>query len=143
MEVHSLISLAAQFMEWAGVGTMVVGAIFALVVLAARQRLPAGEAYRRFRLNLGRAILLGLEFLVAADIIRTVSQRPTLDGVLVLGLIVLIRTFLSFTLTVELEGRWPWQPRVDTAAPSRTAPVPPSPPRPGPPAPHAPRPVRH
>ncbi|WP_426755131.1 DUF1622 domain-containing protein [Myxococcus sp. Y35] len=126
MEVHSLISLAAQFMEWAGVGTMVLGAVFALVLLATRQRLSTSEAYRRFRLDLGRAILLGLEFLVAADIIRTVSQRPTLDGVLVLGLIVLIRTFLSFTLTVELEGRWPWQHAPET---SRPAPgVPPAPP---------------
>jgi uncharacterized membrane protein len=53
--------------------------------------------------------LLGLEFLVAADIIRTVAVTPTLQGVLILGLIVLIRTFLSMALEVELEGRWPWQ----------------------------------
>jgi uncharacterized membrane protein len=57
--------------------------------------------------NLGRAILLGLEFLVAADIIRTVAEVPTLRSVTALAVIVLIRTFLSFTLEVELEGRWP------------------------------------
>jgi uncharacterized membrane protein len=65
--------------------------------------------YRRLRQDLGRGILLGLEFLVAADIVRTVAMTPTLDDVLVLGLIVLIRTFLSMALEVELEGRWPWR----------------------------------
>ncbi|ATB50632.1 DUF1622 domain-containing protein [Corallococcus macrosporus] len=142
MEVGSLISLAAELMEWAGVGSMVLGAVLALVLLMTQERLPSGEAYRRFRLNLGRAILLGLEFLVAADIIRTVSQRPTLNGVLVLGLIVLIRTFLSFTLTVELEGRWPWQHRDDVAGPIHPPPSSHPPQRP-PPAPDAPRPVKH
>jgi uncharacterized membrane protein len=115
MEVDSLIALSAHLMEWAGVASMVLGTLLAAVLLAARRGLQPGEAYRRFRLNLGRAILLGLEFLVAADIIRTVSEQPTLRGVLVLGLIVLIRTFLSFTLTVELEGRWPWQPPATSA----------------------------
>lgn len=75
--------------------------------------------YRRFRQDLGRGILLGLEFLVAADIIRTVAVVPTLQGVLVLGLIVLIRTFLSMALQVELEGRWPWQ-REGAAPPAPT-----------------------
>lgn len=111
MDFRPLISLSAQVMELAGVGSMVLGAVFATgLLLFRRQGLEPQEAYRRFRLNLGRAILLGLEFLVAADIIRTVSDEPTLSGVIVLGGIVLIRTFLSFTLTVELEGRWPWQP---------------------------------
>ena len=69
----------------------------------------AQAPYRRFRPDLGRGILLGLEFLVAADIVRTVAMTPTLDDVLVLGVIVLIRTFLSMALEVELEGRWPWR----------------------------------
>nr|WP_298108988.1 DUF1622 domain-containing protein [uncultured Pseudomonas sp.] len=69
--------------------------------------------YRRFRQDLGRGILLGLEFLVAADIVRTVAMTPTLDDVLVLGLIVLIRTFLSMALEVELEGHWPWRKAAD------------------------------
>lgn len=82
--------------------------------------LRATGGYRQFRLDLGRGILLGLEFLVAADIIRTVAVVPTLEGVLVLGLIVLIRTFLSLALQVELEGRWPWQ-REGTEEPSAGA----------------------
>lgn len=70
------------------------------------------DPYRQFRQDIGRGILLGLEFLVAADIIRTVAVTPTLNGVLVLGLIVLIRTFLSMALEVEIEGRWPCQPKM-------------------------------
>jgi uncharacterized membrane protein len=66
------------------------------------------QAIATFRSNLGRAILLGLEFLVAADIINTVAVTPTLLSVAVLAGIVIIRTFLSFSLEVEIEGRWPW-----------------------------------
>ncbi len=132
MEFSRLVALAAHIMEAAGVAAMVLGALFAGVMLAVRRGLGAKEAYRRFRLNLGRAILLGLEFLVAADIIRTVSEEPTLKGVLVLGFIVIIRTFLSFTLTVELEGRWPWQPQQtaeDAVHGPRQPPTPPRAPR--------------
>ena len=64
---------------------------------------------RTYRSNLGRAILLGLEFLVAADIIGTVSIDPTFESLGSLGMIVLIRTFLSFSLEVEINGRWPWE----------------------------------
>lgn len=60
---------------------------------------------------IGKTLLLGLEFLVAADIIRTVAFRPTLQSVVILGVLVLIRTFLSWALVVEIEGRWPWQKR--------------------------------
>ena len=67
------------------------------------------EAYRSYRKHLGRAILLGLEFLVAADIIGTVAVEPTFTNIGVLAGIVLIRTFLSFALELEIEGRWPWQ----------------------------------
>ena len=65
--------------------------------------------YNDYRHRLGRALLLGLEILVAADIIRTVVLEPTLTNVLVLGLLVFIRTFLSWSLVLEIEGRWPWQ----------------------------------
>lgn len=98
-----------------GIGTLVI--VAGLVFGTTRyftQGLKAEEGYRRFRQDLGRGILLGLEFLVAADIIRTVAVTPTLQGVLVLGLIVLIRTFLSMALEVELEGRWPWQQKADS-----------------------------
>jgi uncharacterized membrane protein len=92
----------------AGVLAIVVGLVFAHCRFAARGR-EALEPYRRLRQDLGRGILLGLEFLVAADIIRTVAVDPTIQNVLVLGLVVLIRTFLSMSIEVELEGRWPWQ----------------------------------
>jgi uncharacterized membrane protein len=91
-----------------GVVVILVGLMVALIHYGTTGwRSPNG--YRQLRLDLGRGILLGLEFLVAADIIRTVAVTPTLQGVLILGLIVLIRTFLSMALEVELEGRWPWQ----------------------------------
>lgn len=93
-----------------GVGVVVI--VLGLIIAACRFVLVGRKTvdpYRRLRQDIGRGILLGLEFLVAADIIRTVAVAPTLDGVLVLGLIVLIRTFLSVALQVELEGRWPWQ----------------------------------
>ena len=85
------------------VGLLVAAGRFAF---AARRE---ADPYRRLRQDMGRGILLGLELLVAADIIRTVAVDPTLENVSVLGLIVLIRTFLSMALQVELEGRWPWQ----------------------------------
>ncbi len=68
------------------------------------------DRYQKLKVSLGRTLLLGLEILVAADIVRTVALEATLESVLVLGLLVLIRTFLSWALVVEIEGRWPWQP---------------------------------
>ena len=102
--------------DGAGVLVIVLGLLFATFRYAV-VGLRESSGYRRFRQDLGRGILLGLEFLVAADIIRTVAVVPTLQGVLVLGLIVLIRTFLSMALQVELEGRWPWQ-REDAVPPT-------------------------
>jgi uncharacterized membrane protein len=102
----------ARGVEIIGIVTLVLGLAAALVraglVLTSGQG-GVEEAYRIIRTVFGRSILLGLEFLVAADIIRTVAVQPSLQNVAVLGLIVLIRTFLSFSLEVELEGRWPWQ----------------------------------
>ena len=92
----------------AGVLAIVLGLVFALGRFVVARR-DAVEPYRGLRQDLGRGILLGLEFLVAADIIRTVAVDPTIQNVLVLGLVVLIRTFLSMSIEVELEGRWPWQ----------------------------------
>ena len=97
--------------EGAGILVIVVGALFAAAT--ALSRLARGgsgrEAYHAVRVNLARSILLGLELLVAADIIGTVAVEPTLENLYVLALIVLIRTFLSFALEVEINGRWPWQ----------------------------------
>jgi len=69
------------------------------------------EDYKSFRETLAKALMLGLEILVAADIIETVALETTLESVAVLGLLVLIRILLSWSLTVETEGRWPWQPQ--------------------------------
>lgn len=91
----------------AGVAAIVAGILVALFRFL-RSGAKGMDAFRRMRQDLGRGILLGLEFLVAADIIRTVAVEPSLEGVTVLGIIVLIRTFLSMALQVELEGRWPW-----------------------------------
>ena len=106
--IHYYIEWVALIIEIAGVLVMIIGPIFALWRYFF-DRHEDGSSYRTFRHDLGKAILLGLEFLVAGDIIATVSTDPTLDNVLVLGLIVLIRTFLSLSLQVELEGKWPWQ----------------------------------
>ena len=91
-----------------GVLVVVIGIVLAAIRLLTQPSAPLGK-YKQFRQDLGRGILLGLEFLVAADIIRTVAVTPTLESVLVLGLIVVIRTFLSLALQMEVEGRLPWQ----------------------------------
>lgn len=109
----------AKAFELAGMAIVVVGTVFAAGKFVTsglgwrRTELVAGDRdlVAAFRKTLGRSILTGLELLVAADIIRTVAVEPTLENVLVLGLIVLIRTFLSFSLEVEIDGRWPWQQR--------------------------------
>lgn len=102
---------AGHLIELAGVAIIAAGAVGTMLVflfrIARREDLAASATV--FRSSFGRAILLGLEFLIAADIINTVAVRPTLESVAVLGGIVLIRTFLSFSLELEIEGRWPWQ----------------------------------
>ncbi len=108
--MEDLIEAIGLVIDVVGVGIIVIGAVLATVAFALRLRSgPMADAYALYRVALGRAILLGLEFLVAGDIIRTVAVSPTFESVGVLGLIVLVRTFLSFALEVELEGRWPWQ----------------------------------
>jgi uncharacterized membrane protein len=109
MAFTEYVALAARVMEAGGIIVMLVGPLVAIVLSARLRHQGGAAAYRSFRQHLGRAILLGLEFLVAADIIRTVSEVPSLEKVIVLAVIVLIRTFLSFALEVELEGRWPWK----------------------------------
>ena len=103
----------ATLIELLGISIISLGAIGSLVLFAKRSFVTANRkgAVVQFRSDFGRAILLGLEFLIAADIINTVAVRPTLWSVAVLAGIVAIRTFLSFSLEVEIEGRWPWQKR--------------------------------
>jgi len=106
-------------LDAAGVIVVVGGAIVATARLLLQRQRGAGEYYRGYRQDLGRAILLGLEFLIAGDIVRTVAVAPTLQNVLVLGLIVLIRTFLSLSLQLEIEGKLPWsRERSESGAPA-------------------------
>jgi uncharacterized membrane protein len=96
---------------------IIVGAIFyAMIRYTFRSILHADreDEYQELKARLGRALLLGLEILVAADIVRTVALEATLESVVVLGLLVLIRVFLSWSLVVEIEERWPWQPKRET-----------------------------
>jgi uncharacterized membrane protein len=106
---NEVVEGAGKTIDGAGVAVIVVGALAAAVIAGARARAGEPLVYRHFRQQLGRSVLLGLELLVAGDIIRTVAVTPTLMSVAVLGGIVGIRTFLSFSLEVEIGGRWPWQ----------------------------------
>ncbi len=111
MDTKHTIELIGSAFELAGVGVLVLGSVIAFVrSIVSLIRLRDGPvAYRHLRLYLGRSIVLGLELLVAADIIRSVAIDPTFTSVGVLGLIVLVRTFLSWSLEVEINGEWPWQ----------------------------------
>src|SRR6266513_5982033 len=95
-----------------GVFIVVCGALVATARLVLHRAQSTGNYYSLYRQDVGRAILLGLEFLIAGDIIRTVVVAPTLQNVVVLGLIVLIRTFLSLSLQLEIEGKLPWRREV-------------------------------
>jgi uncharacterized membrane protein len=117
LSFQSTIELSARVLDAAGVAALAIGVGYATLlfgrdILQSRNTM---ETYRGYRSSIGRSILLSLEFLVAADIIRTVAIEPTFEGVGVLAIIVLIRTFLSMALELELEGRWPWQQRADPA----------------------------
>ncbi len=114
---HELLELTGRALDAVGVFAMVLGAVIASVRFATPPKISGTDRYRTYRQDLGRAILLGLEFLIAGDIIRTVGVAPTLENVFVLALIVVIRTFLSMALQLEVDGRWPWQ-RIAGAAPS-------------------------
>jgi uncharacterized membrane protein len=117
-DFKSTVDAVSKVIDGAGVLVIVVGLVVAtgVFILALQQdRDRAQVAYRLYRQQVGKAILLGLEFLVAGDIIRTVAVAPTFAGVGVLAILVAVRTFLSFTLDVELSGRWPWQSRPKAA----------------------------
>ena len=114
MNFTSVIETVGYSLDLIGVGLIAIGLVIAFVRYVSVPVTPGGiDAYRRLRQDIGRAILLGLEVLVAADIIRTVAVTPTLDSVAILGAIVVIRTFLSISMQVEVEGRFPWQSRTD------------------------------
>ncbi len=110
MSYEQTISDVVTVVEAAGAAIMVVGALLAFAVAArqASQVRTRPGAYEQLRRNLGRSILLGLEVLIVGDIVRTIIVDPTVGSVVVLGLIVVIRILLSFSLEVEIDGQWPW-----------------------------------
>jgi uncharacterized membrane protein len=122
MDHEHLIVSAARLVELAGVAVLLLGALVAAGAFVKRVigHLTFHDAYHGLRADLGRAILLGLELLVIADIIGTVAIKPTFENLGVLAAIVAIRTLLSFTLELEVSGRWPWQ-REDVARAARGA----------------------
>lgn len=111
MSLDHIATTAGRAVEFIGISVLIAGA--SLAALAFVLRLFRGgsfrDGYHELRADLGRAILLGLEFLVIADIIGTVAVEPTLHNLGVLAVIVTIRTLLSFALELEVNGRWPWQ----------------------------------
>ena len=106
---RQLMEIIGTAVDGVGVFIVAAGAVVATARLLVRRAHNTGNYYSSFRHDIGRAILLGLEFLIAGDIIRTVVVAPTIQNVLVLGLIVLIRTFLSMSLQLEIEGKLPWR----------------------------------
>jgi uncharacterized membrane protein len=105
------IEIAALAIEILAVAIIVVsiGVLTTRFLYHGILRTPEFDNWRKYKAGMGRSLLLGLEILVAADVVRTVALEATLQSVLVLGLLVFIRTFLSWSLVVEIEGRWPWQ----------------------------------
>lgn len=111
--IRAVVELVVLILEIAGIGVIVVGMAVASAAYGYRLLKHGVELsrYERYREHLGQVILLGLEFLVAADIVGTVAVAPTFRNVGALAMIIIIRTFLSFTLEVETTGYWPWQRR--------------------------------
>jgi uncharacterized membrane protein len=111
VETQGIIFVISEVIDFTGVAIIAVGALLGVIRcgqdLLRQER--AADAYSRLRTFLGRSLLLGLEFLVAGDIIKTVAIEPTFDSVIVLAIIVLVRTVLSLSIGVEIDGRWPWQ----------------------------------
>jgi uncharacterized membrane protein len=119
--LRAWIEHAAAGIEVLAVVIIVATILVATVIYVARILRARADVstYQGYRHRIARALLLGLEILVAADIIRTVALEPTLQNVLILGVLVLVRTLLGWGLVVEIEERWPWQPRRVEASPER------------------------
>ena len=118
------IEWAAFAIELMGTLVIVAGVVWIAITRGTFRylyQLDKPDAYESYKHQMGRSLLLGLEFLVAGDVVRTVALEPTLVNVGVLGLLVLIRTFLAWSLAVEIEGRWPWQARGGGGVPAGTA----------------------
>ena len=109
--IREVIEMVAQGIEGLAVLLIVGGIIYSIGRYPFHRMQRVENAYKPFKEMIGKTLLLGLEFLIAADIIRTVTLDPTLYNIAMLGVLVLIRTFLSWSIVVEIEGRWPWQPK--------------------------------
>ncbi len=111
--LNSTIQFVAKIIEVAAVIVIVAAMIYSAIRMLINQqaRMPSAQRYNAFRASLGRGLLVGLEILVAADIIRTIALEPSLQSVVALGVLVLVRVVLGWSITVEIEGRWPWQGR--------------------------------
>jgi uncharacterized membrane protein len=122
---EQVISGVVRVVEAFGAGIMVLGGLGTFLVFASQvlHAETASGSYDALRRNLSRCILLGLEVLIVADIVRTIIVDPTIESVAVLGIIVVIRILLSFSLEVEIDGVWPW--RKGQLAPGRDATAPP------------------
>lgn len=117
MTFAELMEHVAQVFETAGAGVLVLGLVWSVVLAIRAWRRDGGRrGFQALRESFGGVLLLGLEILVAADLIRTVAVTPTLNSVAVLGLIVLIRTFLSFSLQIEIDGVPPWRRALTSGA---------------------------
>jgi uncharacterized membrane protein len=126
MSGSEVVAVIRGVIEWAALGIEILGAavivagVLKVVITRGTIRylfqLDRPGAYEKYKHQMGRSLLLGLEFLVAGDVVRTVALEPTLNNVEVLGLLVAIRTFLAWSLAVEMERRWPWQPRTQSDA---------------------------
>lgn len=108
-ELKHYIEYCARGVEILGVITLIAGMLLALIKFIFALQGDSERSYKLLRQELGKAILLGLEILVAGDIIATVVTEPTLEKVIILAIIVIIRTFLSLSIQVEIEGSFPWQ----------------------------------
>ena len=108
-EIKLYIEYIARAIEVAGIITIVIGMGLALFRFIFTMQGSSPRSYKTLRRDLGKSILLGLEILVAGDIIATVVTEPTMERVLILAVIIIIRTFLSISIEVEIEGRFPWQ----------------------------------
>jgi len=117
--IREWLELASVGVEVMAVAIMVCFIIFGTAHWFIHSMKNVGEAYKRYRVVLGKTMLVGLELLVAADIIRTVAVDLTLLNIELLGAIVVVRTFLGWSLTVEIEGRWPWQKEAESSPGTR------------------------
>lgn len=109
--VRAGVELIGEWIEDLAVLVISFAIVFGLLRYVVHLVRHVDKAYERFKVRMGRALLLALELMVAADIIDTVVLEPSMRNTMKLGLIVMIRTFLSWSIIVEIEGRWPWQPR--------------------------------